>query len=158
MIVYNQFEGGQTSNADMLEGLLKVTPDALGEQGRAIYDEISGELFPKMCERLYGEAESSMNAGNYGEAVANLEKVILMDAGYEEGAALKLLGDAYAGNGEADKARETYEKVVADYAGTDAAGAAQNALNETPAAQNQGDGSGDGGDLSNSDDGSSDGE
>lgn len=140
MTVYNQYEGGQTSNADMLEGLLTVTPDALGEQGKAIYDEISGELFPTMCERLYGEAVSSMDEGNYADAITNLEKVIQMDAGYSDGDALKLLGDAYSGNGDADKAKETYEKVVSDYAGTQAAEDAQNALNGTPADQNEGDG------------------
>lgn len=136
MTVYNQYQGGNTSNADMLEGLLAVTPDALGEQGKAIYGEISGDLFPKMCERLYAQAQSDMEGGSYGEAVTALESVIRMDEGYDEGKALKLLGDAYAGNGDAEKAKETYEKVTANYSGTDAANDAQNALSGTPAENN----------------------
>lgn len=138
MTVYNQYQGGNTSNADMLEGLLAVTPDALGEQGKAIYGEISGDLFPKMCERLYAQAQSDMEGGSYGEAVTALESVIRMDEGYDEGKALKLLGDAYAGNGDAEKAKETYEKVTANYSGTDAANDAQNALSGTPAENNSG--------------------
>ena len=138
MTVYNQYQGGNTSNADMLEGLLAVTPDALGEQGKAIYGEISGDLFPKMCERLYAQAQSDMEGGSYGEAVTALESVIRMDEGYDEGKALKLLGDAYAGNGDAEKAKETYEKVTANYSGTDAANEAQNALSGTPAENNSG--------------------
>lgn len=137
MKVQSQYEGGQTSNADMLEGLFTVTPDALGEQGKGIYDEISGDLFPKMCERLYGEAVSSMSEENYVEAVTALEKVIRMDEGYEDGAALKLLGDAYAGNGDADKAKEIYEKVIADYGDTQAAEDAQKELDGTSDGQNQ---------------------
>lgn len=138
MTVYNQYQGGNTSNADMLEGLLAVTPDALGEQGKAIYDEISGDLFPKMCEKLYAQAQSDMNGGSYGEAVTALESVIRMNEGYDEGKALKLLGDAYAGNGDAEKAKEIYEKVTANYSGTDAANEAQNALSGTPAENNSG--------------------
>lgn len=138
MVVYNQYQGGNTSNADMLEGLLAVTPDALGEQGKAIYDEISGDLFPKMCEKLYAQAQSDMNGGSYGEAAAALESVIRMNEGYDEGKALKLLGDAYAGNGDAEKAKEIYEKVTANYSGTDAANEAQNALSGTPAENNSG--------------------
>lgn len=137
MKVQSQYEGGQTSNADMLEGLLTVTPDALGEQGKGIYDEISGDLFPKMCERLYGEAVSSMSEENYAEAVTALEKVIRMNEGYEDGTALKLLGDAYAGNGDADKAKEIYEKVIADYGDTQAAEDAQKELDGTSDGQNQ---------------------
>lgn len=138
MTVYNQYQGGNTSNADMLEGLLAVTPDALGEQGKAIYDEISGDLFPKMCEKLYAQAQSDMEGGSYGEAVTALESVIRMNEGYDEGKALKLLGDAYAGNGDAEKAKEIYEKVTANYSGTDAANEAQNALSGTPAENNSG--------------------
>lgn len=138
MTVYTQYQGGNTSNADMLEGLLVVTPDALGEQGKAIYDEIAGDLFPKMCERLYREAQSNMEAASYAEAVSALERIIRMDEGYEEGRALKLLGDAYAENGDADKAKEIYERVTANYSGTDAASEAQSALDGTPAANNAG--------------------
>ena len=45
------YDAGATSNADMTELLLQVQPDALGERGKAVYDEVAGELFPKMCER-----------------------------------------------------------------------------------------------------------
>ena len=128
--VANQYEGGSTSNKDMLDGLLTISPDVLGEQGKAIYDEISGELFPTMCSRYLTQAKESLDGENYADAVTVLEKIIRMDEGYSEGEALKLLGDAYAGNGEADKAKEAYEKVVANYAGTQAASDAQAALGE----------------------------
>lgn len=129
MEVSAQYEGGNTSNADMLEGLLKVDPEALGERGKEIYDKISGELFPKMCERLYGEAGTAMGEKDYAGAIPNLEKVVRMDEGYKDGEALKLLGDAYAGSGEQEKAREAYGKVVSGYAGGQAAKDAQKALN-----------------------------
>lgn len=137
MMVYDQYKGDSTSNADMLDGILAVNPDSIGEQGRAIYDEIAGALFPKMNEKFYKEANASMEAANYAEAITTLEKIILMDAGYDEGKALKLLGDAYDGSGDSEKAKETYQKVVKNHPGTEAADTAQRALDGTPAEANQ---------------------
>ena len=140
MKVAEQYEGGATSNADMLDGLFTVSPDALGEQGKAIYDEISGELFPTMCSRLLARAKENLNESNYADAGTNLEKVVRMEAGYSDGEAMKLLGDAYAGSGDADKAKEAYGKVVSDYSGTQAATDAQSALDAMNTASSQNDG------------------
>lgn len=99
MKVEEQFEGGNTSNADMLAGLLTVNPDTLGERAKEIYAEISGELFPVMCERYYGQAKTAMDSGDYASAVSKLEQVIQMDAEYDSGAAKTLLEEAKAALG-----------------------------------------------------------
>ena len=130
--VYNQFQGGQTSNADMLEGMLAISLDSLGEEGKAMYDEVASELFPTMCARLYGEAQSAMESADYAGALEALQKVIQMDSGYEDGAALKLLGDAYAQSGDKENADKVYGRVVAEHADTEAAKSAQNALDGVP--------------------------
>lgn len=130
MKVSEQYEGGQTSNADMLEELLKVNPDSLGDRGKAIYDEISDDLFPTMCERLYAEAQTYMDAGNYEYAISDLEQVIQMKPKYESGKAMKLLGDAYAAVGETEKAVSTYEKVIKNHSGKKIATKAQEAIDE----------------------------
>lgn len=126
--VYAQYEGGQTSNADMLELLLKINQEALGDQAKEIYDEITGKLFPTMCERLYKSAEEAITAEKYTDAITDLEQVIQMDVSYEEGNALKLLGDAYAGAEETEKAKETYERVIKEFAGKDIEKDAKEAL------------------------------
>lgn len=128
--VQQQYEGGMTSNADMLEGLLKVKKDSLGENAKKIYKELTEDLYPKMCKRYYQNAKSSMNAANYTSAITELKQVIQMEEGYEDGMALKLLGDAYAADGQTDKAKETYEKVVKNYSGKDAEKDAKEALEE----------------------------
>ncbi|MCI8638425.1 MAG: tetratricopeptide repeat protein [Coprococcus sp.] len=130
--VLNQFHEGQTSNADMLAAMLSINLDSLGDQGKAMYDEVAADLFPTMCERLYGEAQSAMEAADYAGALENLTKVIQMDSGYEDGAALKLLGDAYAKSGDKENADKTYGRVVAEHAGTEAAESAQRALDGVP--------------------------
>ena len=138
MTVYEQYQAQNTSNADMTDSLLTINRDSLGERGQAIFDEMTGDLYPTMCERLYGEAQSSMNSGNYADAVTALEKVTQMDAGYDEGNALKLLGDAYAGNGNPDKAKEIYARVTSEYSGTTAATEAESAMNEENAENGDG--------------------
>ena len=109
---------------------LKVNPDSLGDRGKAIYDEISDDLFPTMCERLYAEAQTYMDAGNYEYAISDLEQVIQMKPKYESGKAMKLLGDAYAAVGETEKAVSTYEKVIKNHSGKKIATKAQEAIDE----------------------------
>lgn len=131
MLVSEQYAGNNTSNVDMLDNLLKVNPDALGEYGKSVYDEISGELFPEMSENMYAEGQYAMTIGNYSSAVSYLERVVKIDQGYDNAAALKLLADAYSKNGDSDSAKATYEKVVKNYPGTEAAADAQSILNGT---------------------------
>ena len=87
------YDAGATSNADMTELLLQVQPDALGERGKAVYDEVAGELFPKMCERYYQSAQEKIAAEDYAGAVTDLEKVVQMDLEYDGGSAKLLLED-----------------------------------------------------------------
>lgn len=87
------YDAGATSNADMTELLLQVQPDALGERGKAVYGEVAGELFPKMCERYYQSAQEKIAAEDYAGAVTDLEKVVQMDLEYDGGSAKLLLED-----------------------------------------------------------------
>lgn len=94
MQVKELYDGGATSNADMTELLLQVRPEALGEEGKAVYEELSGMLFPTMCERYYKSAKEKIDTEDYAGAVTDLEKVLQMDAGYDEGNAALLLEEA----------------------------------------------------------------
>jgi len=102
MRVKELYDAGETSNADMTELLLQVNPETLGEKGKAIYDEVAGELFPLMCQRYYENAQEKMDAEDYAGAVSDLEKVIQMDAEYQEGNAQLLLEEAKQKVGETE--------------------------------------------------------
>ena len=52
-----------------------------------------------MCTRLYASGSEKLNAGDYEGAVADLEKVVQMDAEYESGNAAVLLEEAKQKNG-----------------------------------------------------------
>ncbi len=58
---------------------------------------------------------------NYESAISNLEQVMQMDAGYQDGQAMLLLAQAYEGNGDQDQANTWYQKILEDYPDTEAA-------------------------------------
>ena len=112
----------------MLEELLKIVPDSLGTVGRDQYEEITGELYPRMCTNLFGTAQENFEVANYASAITNLEKVMQMDEGYNDGAAMLLLAQSYEKSGDIEQANLKYQKVIESYAGTQAAENAQAAL------------------------------
>lgn len=128
MNVQTHLKAEDMSDADLLEQLLTVKADSLGAAGKQIYDEVTKELYPRMTEKLYGEAQTSFAAEDYDAAVTALAKVVAMDAGYSDGQAQLLLGQAYEKQGNKDKAKAAYEAVVKNKAGTEAAQTAQKAL------------------------------
>lgn len=126
--VAKHFSAEDMSDAKMLEQMLKVSPDSLGKAGKERYDDVAGELFPRMCEKLYGTAKSEYESADFDGAISSLGKVIQMSEGYEDGKALLLLAQAYEKKGEKDKANIQYQKIVENYKDTEAAAAAQKAL------------------------------
>lgn len=122
------FRADDMGDAAMVEELLKVNPDSLGIVGRQSYDEIAGELFPRVCASLYSTSQENYEVANYTSAIENLEQVMRMDEGYEEGAALLLLAQSYEKSGDQNQANLKYQKLAESYPGTEAAATAKEAL------------------------------
>lgn len=119
---------GDMSYSAMVEELLKVNINSLGTLGREKYEEITGIIFPEMCNTLYYEASDCYDVANYDQAISDLEQIMKMDEEYNDGAAILLLAQCYEENGEQDKANQLYQKLIESYEGTDAAQSAQDAL------------------------------
>lgn len=137
--ISNHFRNEDMGNAAMVDELLKANPDSLGVLGKKRYDEITGELFPKVCATLYKTSKENYEVANYASAIANLEQVLKMDEEFEEGAAMLLLAQSFEKSGSQDQANIRYQKILEKHPGTDAAEKAREALD----AQNGGeDGSG----------------
>mgnify|MGYP002510489765 CR=1 FL=1 len=135
MNIYYHYQAQDMSNAAMVEELRKVNADSLGEQARAQYDEMTGDLFPAVCEELYAQAQESYEAANYDTVISNLEMVTSIDEGYANGEAMLLLAYCYAGKGEQDQANLLYQKIIESYPDTQAAVAASEELAAQQAAQ-----------------------
>lgn len=130
MNISKHYNAKDMSNDAMLEELLKVNAESLGTVGRERFDEITGELYPRMCEDLYSTSKNNFEVANYDTAISNLEKVMQMDEGYSDGGAKLLLARSYEKKGDQDKANIEYQKIIENYPNTEAASEAQSALDE----------------------------
>lgn len=133
MSIASHYQAKDMSDSAMLEQLLQVNADSLGTVGRETFDGITSELYPRMCEDLYSTSQKNYEVANYETAISNLEQVMKMDEGYSDGGAMLLLAQSYEKSGEQDQANLKYQKILEAYPDTEAAQAAQEALD----AQNQ---------------------
>ena len=129
--VIDHYNQNNYSTTNLIDELLALSTDSLGEVGKAQYDEMTSEIFPKQCDKLYRSARQSYRVENYGTAIESLEKVMKMNESYEDGKALLLLADSYAGNGDTEKATEKYNRVIELFPDSDVAQKATEALNGT---------------------------
>lgn len=128
MSVTAHYRAEDMSDAAMVEELLKVNPNSLGPIGREDYDEVTSELYPRMCSSLYSTSRENYEVANYETAITNLEQVMKMEEGYNDGAALLLLAQSYEKSGNQDQANLKYQKLVESYPDTEAAAEAKDAL------------------------------
>ena len=129
--VIDHYNQDNYSTTNLIDELLALSTDSLGEVGKAQYDEMTSEIFPKQCDKLYRSARQSYRVENYGTAIESLEKVMKMNESYEDGKALLLLADSYAANGDTEKATEKYNRVIELFPDSDVAQQATEALNGT---------------------------
>lgn len=127
--VIDHYGSSNYSNATLADELLAVDAESLGAVAKTKYDEMTEDIFTKQCKKLYNSARQSYNVENYGTAIENLEQVMKMNESYEDGKALLLLADSYAGNGETEKATEKYNRVIELFPDSDVANDAQEAMN-----------------------------
>lgn len=121
---------GDMSYSAMAEELLKVDVDTLGTLGREQFETVTGTVYPEVCNTLYAEAYEYYNAGNYNEAISDLEQIQKMDENYNNGEGELFLAQCYEANGDTDKATQLYQKLIQNHKDTDVAQAAQKALDK----------------------------
>ncbi|MEG1504778.1 MAG: tetratricopeptide repeat protein [Lachnospiraceae bacterium] len=125
LTTYDNYNASNVGDAEIGDALLAVNQNVLGEKGKVIYSQISGEVFPRICSKQYKSGMASYEEKDYAAAITAFEKVIAMDAGYQEGQGLLALADAYAVSGNTEKAKEKYNQVIELYPNTDQATQAQ---------------------------------
>lgn len=130
MNIADHYKAGDMSNADMLAELLKVNKSTLGTQGKKQFEQITSSLYPTMCQKLFATATANYDAANYDTAISNLDQIMQMDQGYNDGKAMLLLAQCYEKQNKTGKANTYYQKIVDKYSGKEAATTAQEALNK----------------------------
>ena len=83
-----------------------------------------------MCQKLFATASANYDVANYDTAISNLDQIMQMDQGYNDGKAMLLLAQCYEKQNKTGKANTYYQKIVDKYNGKEAATTAQEALNK----------------------------
>ena len=160
LAVSDQNRSGGYSDTDMADTLLTINRDSLGTGGQALFDELTGEIYPGACRTNFRNGTNALDAQNYSEAVTYLAKVVQMDSTYNGGEALFRLAQAYLGNGDTENASTYFQRVVSEYADSEYASEAQTNLDtiaqSAAASGSGGDGQDSSGDNSGTDAGTAD--
>ncbi len=115
MNMYERYMYEDMSDAAMTQELVKVNPDALGTYGKEIYDMITDSVYGRYSNVLYNNAWECYNAAQYAEAISNLDLLMQIDEGYDDGEAMYLLAKCYDASGDTENARVWLEKVAKKY-------------------------------------------
>lgn len=95
---------------------------------KSIYDSINATVNAQYIETTYNDGYNAYNQRNYTAAAENLQKVVDMEETYKDGNAIYYLAQSYRNLGENAKAAEYYQKMVAQYPGTERAANSQKYL------------------------------
>ena len=120
--MYDHYQAEDMSDAAMVEELLKVNPDSLGAVGRDQFDTMTEDIYGRYCETLYYTAQQNFEVANYADAIANLNTVMQMNAGYDDGQAMWLLAQSYSASGDTENANTWTERVQTEYPNIDTSG------------------------------------
>lgn len=105
-----------------------VNPEYLSGETKSVYDAINTAVNAEYINTLYQAGSQAYAAQDFGEAIANFEKIIEMDETYDDGNVLYNLAQSYRRNDDLTTAKIYYQKVVDLYPGTQQAAKAQNYL------------------------------
>ena len=111
VVVMEHYYQENYSRSKLADELLAMNIDSLGEQGKAMYDTMTNEVYSEQCESLYESAEKSFAVANYGTVIEKLERVVAMKEGYKDGEALFMLMSSYYEREEMEKANAAYERM-----------------------------------------------
>ena len=121
------------NRSKLVDELLAIKTESLGEVGKATYDKIAEVVFEEQCKPLYESAQKSFEVANYGTVVQKMERVIQMKEGYADGKALLLLMKTYQKQGNTEQATAMYNRIVELYPNTELATEAGTVMGIKPA-------------------------
>ena len=103
------------NSSELADALLEINKDSMSDNGKNLYDSISGDIFPAACKRKTANAENSLDSGAYDDAIAELTKVLTMDSSYNDGKAIYLIAQAYQGKQDTENAKKYYQMYLLDF-------------------------------------------
>lgn len=130
LIARSQLDSGNFTFETIVDTLLPISTNMLGEQGTAMYESLVNAVFPTVLQRRFDEGMANFDVLNYTSAITNLGRVVQMDPSFQEGVALLRLGLSYKATNQTEQATTHLQDVVRLFPNTDQATQAQAALDE----------------------------
>ena len=96
--------------------LLNVNRDHLGDNGKALCDELRDSIYPGACDSYFSSGTEALASEDYETAIEDLGKVVRMDQSYNSGQAVYNLAQAYQGNGDNENALTYYQMIIENFA------------------------------------------
>ena len=119
MTVSEQYNSGEYTNATMADTLLNVNRDHLGDNGKALCDELRDSIYPGACDSYFSSGTEALASEDYETAIEDLGKVVRMDQSYNSGQAVYNLAQAYQGNGDNENALTYYQMIIENFANSE---------------------------------------
>lgn len=123
---YNAFREENLEAA--LAALNEVETEPLSEGAMALYHEVYRAVHAEEIKGMYDAGEAAYNAGNYAEAVENLQRVVEIEELYQDGYALYYLARSYESSEDTEKAIPLFRRFAENYPGTTRANYCNQAL------------------------------
>ena len=129
--VIEHYHNASYKRATLVDELLTIKIESLGDVGKATYEKIAKEVFEAECAELYPIAKRSYEAVNYKRALECLERIVLMNEKYDNGEALYMLMNIYHKQNEAEKATAKYARILELFPDTEVANRAKTLMEPT---------------------------
>ncbi|MEA4815648.1 MAG: tetratricopeptide repeat protein [Lachnospiraceae bacterium] len=107
-----------------------ITPEGLDDITVAKYESIKEQSYPVAAENLYTSAKGAFLEGRYSDAQPEFENVLLFSSGENfVDDTIYYLGKIAEENGEKDKAKSYFERIINEYPNSNQYPNAENSLN-----------------------------
>ena len=123
---YTSFQAGDLETATA--ALDEIDAEQLSDAAKSLYGEVYKTVHVEEVKTMFDTGSAAYSAGNYEEAIRNLEPVVIADEKYENGYALYYLARSYEATEEKEKAIAMYQKFIDNFPSTERAQHSKDAI------------------------------
>lgn len=106
------FESGEGSTTDLVNKMLEITKDGLGETGLKRYEVLYNEIFVPQLIKRYNTGSSKFEVRDRTHGIQALEDVIKMEPSYENYNAMYMLAIMYYEEAQNEDAAQLFEIII----------------------------------------------
>ena len=110
--IMQRYYGGNYNISELVDEIMQMNVESLGEQGKSAYDTLSKALIEEECSTLYAEAITCYEASVLSKTITRLERINAIDEDYADGQPMLLMLKVYRLQKKSDEANKTYQRIL----------------------------------------------